>query len=75
LDELLARDDPSIRGVILSGSAARGIATEHSDVDVFVVRETEADIQHLHTARSIATNEVPDSLQALEDVSPYRTQG
>ena len=75
LDELLARNDPSIRGVILSGSAARGMATGHSDVDVFVVRETEADIQHMQTTRSAAIDEVPDSLQALEDVSSYGTQG
>lgn len=34
LDELLARDDPSILGLVLSGSAARGdMATERSDVD------------------------------------------
>ena len=43
LDEVLAREDPTIIGVVLSGSAARtGMATDHSDVDVFVVRTDEA---------------------------------
>ena len=42
LDEIVARDDPNILGIVLSGSAARGIATEHSDVDVFVVLTDEA---------------------------------
>jgi hypothetical protein len=32
LDELVARDDPTIVGLVLSGSAARGdMATERSD--------------------------------------------
>lgn len=37
LDELIGRDDPTILGLVLSGSAARGMATERSDVDVYVV--------------------------------------
>ena len=43
LDELVARDDPTILGLVLSGSAARGMETERSDVDVFVVRDDDVD--------------------------------
>jgi hypothetical protein len=39
LKELLAREDPAIVGIVLTGSAARGMATEYSDVDVIVVRD------------------------------------
>jgi hypothetical protein len=70
LDELLARDDPSIIGLVLSGSAARGdMATERSDVDVFVVRD---DGNGRETSHSPAIDEIPISLAALEDVAPYR---
>lgn len=68
LDELLSRDDPSILGLVLSGSAARGMETERSDVDVFVVRADEAGHE---TTRSSVIDEIPDSLVELEDVSPY----
>jgi predicted nucleotidyltransferase len=72
LDELVARDDPTILGLVLSGSAARGLATERSDVDVFVVR---AEATGRETARSSAIDEIPDSLTELEDVSPYGSGG
>ena len=39
---MLAREDPAILGIVLTGSAARGMATEHSDVDVFVVLTDDA---------------------------------
>lgn len=72
LNELCERDDPSILGLVLSGSAARGMATEHSDVDVFVVR---AESTSCETRRSAAIDEIPDSLVDLEDVSPYGSAG
>ncbi len=72
LDELLTRDDPSILGLVLSGSAARGMETERSDVDVFVVR---AESTGRETRRSSAIDEIPDSLVELEDVSPYGSAG
>ena len=72
LDELLTRADPSILGLVLSGSAARGMETERSDVDVFVVR---AELTGLETRRSVAIDEIPDSLLELEDVSPYGSAG
>ena len=68
LDEVLARDDPSILGIVLSGSAARaGMATEQSDVDVFVVRTDEA-AEGRTTSRSRYLDEIPQTLADLEDV-------
>lgn len=57
---------------MLSGSAARGMETESSDVDVFVVR---AESSERETSRSSAIDGIPDSLVDLEDVSPYGTPG
>jgi tRNA nucleotidyltransferase (CCA-adding enzyme) len=56
LDELLARDDASIVGLVLSGSVARGMATERSDVDVYVVRDDDVERETLH---SPAIDEAP----------------
>ena len=72
LDELVARDDPTILGLVLSGSAARGMATERSDVDVYVVR---ADSEDREARKTSAIDEIPDSLPELEDVSPYGSAG
>jgi hypothetical protein len=36
-----AEGDPNIRGLVVTGSAARGLRTEHSDLDVYVVLEDE----------------------------------
>jgi hypothetical protein len=74
LDVVLAREDPTIIGVVLSGSAARpGMATEHSDVDVFVVRADES-AQGRTTSRSRYIDEIPQTLADLEDV-PGRRRG
>lgn len=70
LDELVGRDDPSILGLVLSGSAARGMATERSDVDVFVVRD---DAVEREKSRSPAIDEIPISLADLERVDRYGT--
>ena len=68
LDAVLARQDPTIIGVVLSGSAARaGMATEHSDVDVFVVR-TDGAAEGRTTSRSRYLDEIPQTLADLEDV-------
>ena len=72
LDDLVARDEPSILGLVLSGSAARGMATERSDVDVYVVR---ADSAGLETSRSPAIDEIPVSLDELEEVPAYGSNG
>jgi hypothetical protein len=71
LDELVGRGDPSILGLVLSGSAARGdMATERSDVDVFVVR---ADSSGLEKIQSPAMDEIPISLADLEKVDRHGT--
>jgi predicted nucleotidyltransferase len=57
LTELVAREDPAIIGIILTGSAARGIATELSDVDVIVVRDELESAREV--ARSSAIDEIP----------------
>ncbi len=71
-DELVARDDPSIVGLVLSGSAARGMATERSDVDVFVVRDDDGDRDKIHTP---AIDEIPWSVADLEQVDRHGEGG
>jgi hypothetical protein len=70
LDELVARDDPTILGLVLSGSAARGMATERSDVDVFVVRD---DAVAREKCQSAAIDEIPISMADLERVDLHGT--
>jgi predicted nucleotidyltransferase len=71
LDELVGRDDPSILGLVLSGSAARGhMATERSDVDVFVVRD---DAVEREKRSNDAIDEIPVSLADLEQVDRHGT--
>jgi hypothetical protein len=65
LQEILDRHDATILGVVLSGSAARGMANEHSDVDVYVVR-SESGGAGLTTSRSPAVDEIPMTLAELE---------
>jgi len=73
LDELLARDDPSILGLVLSGSAARGdMATERSDVDVYVIRDDDVERETLH---SPAIDEIYWSVADLEQVDRHGTGG
>lgn len=74
LEEILDREDPDIIGVVLSGSAARGLATKWSDVDVYVVRVdgTRASDQVL---RSAAVDEVPVTLSELEQPAPFGSDG
>jgi len=70
LDELVSRDDPTILGLVLSGSAARDLATERSDVDVFVVR-SESEGREKRKAPGI--DEIPVSLADLEHVDLHGT--
>lgn len=66
LAEILGRQDSDILGIVLSGSAARGMATERSDVDVFVVLTQEAAAGR-STTRSPAVDEIPVTLAELEN--------
>lgn len=61
-------------GLVLSGSAGRGLATDHSDVDVFVVL-TDAAAAGRRTTRSSEADEVPTTLAELEDVPDFGTDG
>jgi predicted nucleotidyltransferase len=72
LDELAARDDPTILGLVLSGSAARGMATEHSDVDVYVVRDDDVERETSHSA---AIDEIYWSVADLEQVDRHGEGG
>jgi len=69
LEEIVGRADPAILGVVLSGSAARGMATEWSDVDVYVVLTDEAAAGR-EVRRSDAVDEIPISLAELEAPGP-----
>jgi predicted nucleotidyltransferase len=73
LTELVAREDPAIIGIILTGSAARGIATELSDVDVIVVRDEPESAREV--ARSSAIDEIPMTMAELETVKPIGSDG
>ena len=72
LDEILHRDDPDLLGVVLSGSAARGMATEHSDVDVYVVLADGAAPRQV--SRSRAVDEIPVTLAELEAPGAFGTE-
>lgn len=61
-------------GLVLSGSAARGMATDHSDLDVYVVLSDEV-TQVPAASRSPAVDEIPVSLSDLEVVPPFGSQG
>ncbi len=74
LDEILDRDDPDLLGVVLSGSAARGMATRWSDVDVYVVR-AEGTTAGDEVLRSAAVDEVPVTLPELERPAAFGTDG
>jgi predicted nucleotidyltransferase len=66
LEEILRRSDSGILAVILTGSAARGQATEHSDVDVMIVRDEPVGAREV--IRSAAVDEIPLTLEELENV-------
>jgi len=70
LDEVLGRDDPAILGIILTGSAARGMATERSDVDVYVVLTDEAEAGR-DSIKTRAIDEIPKTLAEVEEVEPW----
>lgn len=72
LEEVLGRDDPSVVGVVLTGSAARGMATDRSDVDVLVVLADGVPVPP--TRRSTAIDEIPTGIAELESVPPFGTE-
>jgi predicted nucleotidyltransferase len=70
LERVLARadNDPAVRGVILTGSHARGMATAWSDYDVVVV-VAEQSVPWQHTMRTAELDEIVYTLAALADTS------
>jgi hypothetical protein len=58
-------------GLVLTGSAGRGLATERSDVDLFVVLSTVPD--GYVTSKSPAIDEVPMALPELDEVPVFGT--
>ncbi len=71
---LLARaeNDPNIRGLVLSGSGARQMRTEHSDLDVYVVLE---DATGQETTKTPEIDTISVSLAELREVSPPPDDG
>jgi len=69
-----AEHGEGLLGMVLSGSVARGMSGEHSDVDVYVVLAEDAARQR-HVTRSAAVDEIPLSLPQLQDVPPFGSQG
>ena len=61
-------------GLVLSGSAGRGLATERSDLDVYVVLSDAALKQRTNT-RSPEVDEVPVTVPDLEQVPAFGTAG
>lgn len=60
-------------GLVLSGSAGRGIATDRSDLDVFVVLSDDAAPERT-TAHSPDVDEIPWSRSELETVGAFGTE-
>jgi predicted nucleotidyltransferase len=72
LDQVLARAaaDPGVRGVILSGSRARGTETARSDYDVTIVVAEQAQPWR-HDTRTDTLDEVVCTVEALADTSVH----
>lgn len=61
-------------GLVLTGSAGRGMATERSDLDVYVVL-TAAGMEDRHTSRSATVDEIPVALSQLEVPPSFASAG
>ncbi|GAA1768087.1 nucleotidyltransferase domain-containing protein [Luedemannella helvata] len=72
IDQVLARAaaDPGVRGVILTGSRARGTQTARSDFDVTVVVAEQARPWR-HSTRTGTLDEVVCTVEALADTSVH----
>lgn len=75
LAEVTAREDPAIVGIVLTGSAARGMATQHADIDVIVIRDEPEGENPREATRSPAIDEVPLTLAELETIKPIGSDG
>ncbi len=69
-----AEHGPDLLGLVLSGSVGRGVATDRSDLDVYVVL-TDQGAQDRDTTRSPAVDEIPIALSELEEVPSFGSKG
>ena len=69
----LADHGDGFLGLVLSGSAGRGMATDRSDLDVFVVLDDEAAAGRT-TAHSPEVDEIPWSRSELDTVGVFGTE-
>jgi hypothetical protein len=78
LAELARRNEEDhgsdLLGLVLSGSVGRGLATERSDLDVYVVL-AETGMRGRATSRSSAVDEIPLTISDLEQIPPFGTNG
>ena len=78
LTDLAHRNDADhgadLLGLVLSGSAGRGVATERSDLDVYVVL-ADGGMRGRNTSRSTTVDEIPVTISGLEAVPPFGTNG
>jgi predicted nucleotidyltransferase len=68
------RRGEGLLGLVLSGSSARGMATDRSDLDVYVVL-TEDAAQGQQTSHSVELDEIPKTVAELETVAPFGSDG
>ncbi len=64
------QDEPTVLGVILAGSYAKGFQTPKSDIDVYVIVSDESD----DTTMSNLKNDIEESSEGVIDLSPQGVQ-
>ena len=69
-----AEHGDGLLGLVLSGSAGRGVATDRSDLDVYVVLTDDA-AQHRSATRSTSVDELPMPLTELEHAPAFGSGG
>jgi predicted nucleotidyltransferase len=69
-----ARHGTDLLGLVLSGSAGRGVAKEWSDLDVYVVL-SDSGLGDRSPARSSEVDEIPVTLSDLERVPEFGSDG
>jgi hypothetical protein len=73
LDEVVNREASTALGFVVTGSVARGTATRHSDLDVYVVLSD--DVTPPPVSRSPRLDVIPISISRLEDPPVFGTPG
>jgi hypothetical protein len=73
LDEVIDSEASVALGFVITGSVARGTATRHSDLDVYVVRSDDAAPRSV--ARSPRLDVIPITISVLEDPPVFGTPG